>query len=93
MMWGAAPYFDDVPTLENVGLNKLSQAEIIEAIKSVFFFYNSRSLFNVYSIGNPSSMVFQPSSFPVSFTSTSQVFKKASSSLFIPPYVLIYPFC
>ena len=34
MMWGDVPYFDDVPTLEDVGPDKVSQAEIIEEIKS-----------------------------------------------------------
>ena len=64
-----------------------------QVAKSVFLFHNSRSLFNVYSIDNQTSMVFKASSFPIPFTSMSQVFKEASSSLFILPDVLIYPFC
>ena len=55
-----------------------------QVAKPVFFFYDVRSLFNVYSIDNHTSVVFQATSFPVSFASMSQVFKKTSSSKGVP---------
>ena len=66
---------------------------LAQVAKPVFFFYDSRPLFNIYSIDNQASMVFQVSSFSIPFTSMSQVFVKGSSSLFILPDVLIYSFC